>query len=84
VKLEVVPITYKVFKKKKSLVSITHWACWKVARTDVKSQKRDKVQPVQAFLSEAASLLAGMYMAEADDENDSDGMEGWRLIFFCI
>jgi hypothetical protein len=65
---------YKVFKKKNSLLSLTHWACWKVARMDVKSQKHGKVQPVQA-LSEAASLLAGIYISEADDEDDSDGME---------
>jgi hypothetical protein len=43
-KLEVVPIVYKIMKKKKkSPESLTHWACWKVARTDVKSQKRGKV-----------------------------------------
>jgi hypothetical protein len=73
-KLEVVPITYKVFKKKKgSPVSLTHWACWKVARTDVKLKKRGKVQPVKA-LSEAASLLAALHLS-ADDSDDPDGME---------
>jgi hypothetical protein len=40
-KLEGMPSMYKIFKTKKQYpVSVMHWACWKVARTDVKSQKR--------------------------------------------
>jgi hypothetical protein len=71
-KLEIVPIAYKIFKKKKGPPQcLTHWACWKVARTDVKSKKRGKVEPGKE-LSEAASLLADLYISDGDE----DGMEG--------
>lgn len=69
-KLEVVPITYNIFKKKKSLVCLTHWACWKVSRTDIKSQKHGNVQPVTS-LSKAAGLLASMYLTKAADGDGS-------------
>jgi hypothetical protein len=57
--------------KKKSPVSVMHWACWKVARADVKSQKHVKVQHVHTL-----SCLTGLYLSEGNYENDYDGMQG--------
>jgi hypothetical protein len=79
-KLEVVPIQYKLFKKKQSPISNTHWACWQVARTDIKSQKHGKVRLVKE-MSEAAAHINAMHVTDIglddDDEDDdeSDGME---------
>lgn len=70
-KLEIVPVSYKLFKKKHAPVVDTHWACWQVARTDIKSQKRGKVSPLNE-LSEAATLLAGLYVSVDDDDDDED------------
>ena len=70
-KLEIVPVSYKLFKKKHAPVVDTHWTCWQVARMDIKSQKRGKVSPLNE-LSKAATLLAGLYVSVDDDDDDED------------
>lgn len=64
--LEIVPVTYKnPLDKKRDRTD--YWAAWKVARTDIKAQKRGKVQ-TKKNVSQAASLLSGLF-------GDDDGMK---------
>ena len=53
--LEIVCIT-EGHKLMPALKNKSHYACWKVARVDLKASKRGKIEPEQP-LSEAAALL---------------------------
>jgi hypothetical protein len=65
-KLEIVPVTYKN-PLDKDRARTDYCAAWKVARTDIKAQKRGKVQ-TKKTVSQAASLLSGLF-------GDDDGMK---------
>jgi hypothetical protein len=72
--LEIVSIA-EGHKLAPKLKNTSHYACWKVARVDLKASKRGKIEPKQQ-VSEAAALLSAMMGGTnlGDDDDDDDGL----------
>jgi hypothetical protein len=72
--LEIVPVAY-VHPLMPTLNNTIHYACWKVARVDLKASKRGKIEQKQQ-LSEAAEQLAALLKRTTIATPAKEGNEG--------